>query len=300
MEDLEKNLFYSVHEVRKTRKNKFIKKILYYFFGEIPTLYWRYFMDRKEMRNALQKEPKNRQVQYPSKIAIIFICAKKYINFLPKFHITTKKYFLPKTPKDFFVFTDQLDYPYLSGKKDIKIIPIKFEKWPFITLKKFKLINKIKKKLMGYSHIIFFDGDMYINSLISEEEFFSHNKPLFGVQHPNFVRKPGIFERNPLSTAAITNKDDLSIYWQGCFFGGKRDYFLKLSEELEKRIDKDLENNFVGNWNDEPHIIKYFIENKNLVYTFNPSYSYPEKMPIQKPFKKKIIHAHKISKKMQI
>jgi len=291
---------YSVEDFRRNKKYKMIKKILKYFFDEKPTLYWRYFADKKEMRKALKHIPNNKQVQYPTKVAIIYVCAGKYIKLLPKFYKTVKKYFLLNTLKDFFVFTDQLDYPYLSGKKDIKIIPIKFEKWPFITLKKFKLINKIKKKLMGYSHIIFFDGDMYINSLISEEEFFSHNKPLFGVQHPYFVKKKGLFEKNPISTAAVTNEDDLSIYWQGCFFGGKRDYFLKLSEELEKRIDKDLKNNFVANWNDEPHLIKYFIENKDKVFTFNPSYSYPEGMPIQKPFRKKIIHACKISKKMQI
>jgi len=97
-------------------------------------------------------------------------------------------------------------------------------------------------------------------------------------------------EHNPESLAAVTEDDDLSTYWQACFWGGRSEYFLKVSKELEERTDKDLEKNIIAKFWDESFLNKYFIENKNLVYTYDPSYSYPATRPIPGPFKKKIVH----------
>jgi len=266
------------------------KKIIKNLFGEKPSHYWRYFFDRKEMRKALKKREKNIQLQHPSKIAIIFIGSNKYIKFFPKYYLTIKHYFLPKTKKDFFVFTDKINYSFLKNKKDVMIIKIKHEDWPFSTMRRFEYINGASKKLKKYSHIIFIDADMYVNQPINEQEFFSHKKSLFGVKHPNFVKLRGLFEFNPISKAAVSENDDLSTYWQGCFWGGKTKEVLNLSKELEKRTNADFKKDFIAAWHDESHLNKYFIERKKEVYTYNPSYAYPKKRPIPKPFKKKIVH----------
>jgi len=262
-------------------------------FGNKIAYYCKYPLDRKAMIRALKKgikkDGEGKQIQESSKIAIIFIGTNKYVNFLPKYYETIKKYFLTETPKDFFVFTNNVDYNFLN-KKDIVVVPIKHQNWPFSTLMRFNFINMVAKKLKKYSHIIYIDADMYVNLPISEKEFFAHDKPLFGVQHDSYVNKPGEFEVNPNSRAAVNRKDDLSNYWVGAFWGGQSNSILKLSKELEKRINKDLKENFIAKWHDESHLNKYFVENKHLVYTLDPSYAYPEFKPIPKPFKKKIVH----------
>ena len=74
------------------------------------------------------------------------------------------------------------------------------------------------------------------------------------------------------------------------FWGGKTKEVLKLSKELEKRTNIDLKKGIIPVWHDESYLNKYFIEHKKDVYTYNPSYAYPQKRPILKPFKKKIVH----------
>ena len=41
------------------------------------------------------------------------------------------------------------------------------------------MINKIAEKLKAYSHIIYIDADVYASSSVTEEQFFSHDKPPF-------------------------------------------------------------------------------------------------------------------------
>jgi len=263
-------------------------KIRYYWSCYIGQ-YWRYFIDRKSMKKALKEDPNKKQMQSPSKIAILFLGTNNYIKYFPKYYSRIKKFFLPKIKKDFFTFTNQTKYPPLLNKKDVIVVEIKHEKYPM--LKSFEYIEKASKKLKKYDYIIWMDADFYINCLISKQEFFFHDKPLFGVRHPNFVKNRGSFEYNLKSLAGVDKEDDLSVYIQACFWGGKTDYVLKLTKELKKRIEIDFKNNIIAKIQDESHLNKYFIENKNLFQIYNPSYAYPER-PIPKPFKKRIIHVY--------
>ncbi len=273
---------------------RFFGKIITNIFGLRIAYYCKYLIDRKalirELKKGIEQEYEKKQMQKAAKIAIIFIGTNKYIEFFPRYYKTIKKYFLSKTKKDFFVFTDMTNYPFLSKNKDIIVVKVKHQKWPFSTLMRFKMVNRVAKKLRGHSHIIYMDADMYVNLSITENEFFSHNKPLFGVQHDSYVNKMGEYEFNQNSTAAVKKGDDLSNYWVGAFWGGKTDYILKLIKELEKRIDQDLKNRIIAKWHDESQLNKYFIERKSLVHILDPSYAYPELKPIPKPFKKRIIH----------
>ena len=276
---------------KKTLKQFISKKLLKFYLTEKILQNLRYFASRKELKKILKEDLNKKQMQFPSNIAIIFLGTNNYIKFFLRYYMTIKKKFLTKTIKKFFVLTDQIHKPYLK-KKDIVIVPVKHEVWPFSTLFKFKYMYKISKKLKSYSHIIFIDADMYVNCFISEKEFFFHNKPLFGVRHPNFLKKIGIFEYNLNSLASVSPNDNLSIYIQGCFWGGKTSSVLKLIKTLNKRIDEDLKKKIIAIFHDESHLNKYFIENRKLFHIYNPSYAYPNSRYITKPFKKKIIHFH--------
>ena len=277
--------------------NKFTRtvgKIIISTMGHKVAYQCKFVFDKKAMIRELEKgvkqESYGKQLQKCSKVAIIFIGTNKYIDFFPKFYLTIRKYFLSNTPKDFFVFTDMVDDYFLKDKGDIKIVAVKHQNWPFTTLMRFKMINKIGEFLREYSHIIYIDADMYADYPVSEEKFFCHNKPFFGVQHDSYVNKQGEYEMDKKSTAAVSQNDDLSKYHVGAFWGGKTDYFLEMIRELEWRVDDDLSRNIIAKWHDESQMNKYFLERRHLVHTLDPSYSYPELKPIPKGYNKKFVH----------
>lgn len=269
-------------------------KVITKVFGPKIAYYCKYPIDRKamlrELRKGAEQESIKKQLQESSKIAILFIGTNKYIEFFPDFYESVKKYFLTKTSKDFFVFTDMVDYEFLKGKKDVVVVKVEHQKWPFSTLMRFKMMSRVSSKLQKYSHIIYIDADMYANLPVTEEEFFSHDKPLFGVKHDSYVNKPGEYEFDTKSTAAVSLNDDISDYCVGAFWGGQSQEIIKMIKELEKRIDIDLKNGVIAKWHDESQMNKYFIENKTKVRILDPSYSYPELKPIPKPFKKRFVH----------
>ncbi|MFA5085966.1 MAG: hypothetical protein WC482_06340 [Candidatus Omnitrophota bacterium] len=242
---------------------------------------------------------KNIQKQRPDSIAVIFIGTGRYIEYFPSFYKTNIKFFLPHTKKTFFVLTDRVDYSYPGKKEDIVPVLIESSRWPLPTLFRFKYINRISGQLKGFSHIIFVDADMEAASSITEEEFFCHNRPLFGVQHPCHINRIGTFESNSGSLACVSAGSDLSTYWQGCFWGGQTEEVLKMSKELERRIDDDLSRGIIAVWHDESHLNKYFIENKNKVYTYHAGYAYPVVLSGKLSCRKKFIHLLKDHDKMR-
>lgn len=239
------------------------------------------------------------QKQTCESAAIIFIGTGKYIDYFPKYYETSRNLFLPKTKKTYFVFTDSINYSYLRDKEDVVPVYIDREKWPFPTLLRFRYIAGISQQLEEYSHIIFIDADMYTYSLVTEEEFFSHDKALFGVQHPGCIGKRGTFEFDQKSTACVSEKDDLSTYWQGCFWGGRSREVLTLSKILAERVSDDLSRNVVALWHDESHLNKYFIEHKNMVHTYHPGYAYPETLGDKLAYEKKFVHLVKDHERMR-
>ncbi|MCP4403197.1 MAG: hypothetical protein GY801_38555 [bacterium] len=239
----------------------------------------------------MRKPPKHYvQKQVCESVAIIFIGTGKYIDFFKKYYETNKSLFLPKTKKTYFVFTDNANHADLGFKEDV--VPVHTERmpWPFPTLFRFRYIAGISGQLEAYSHIIYIDADMYTYSQVSEEEFFLHDKPLFGVQHPGCIGRKGAFEFNKKSTACVNSNDDLSVYRQGCFWGGLTKDILEMSNTLADRIDDDLSRDVIARWHDESHLNKYFIEHKDKVHTYHPGYAFPEPLWDKLDYEKKIVH----------
>lgn len=236
-------------------------------------------------------------------VAIIFIGTGSYLNFLPKYYENIHKYFLPKCNKTIFVFTDgEGEFP-----EDIKVYHQEHLNWPFITLKRFEIINQARTELMNYDWLVFMDADSLVVDLISEEEFFT-DKPLFGVHHPcHYLQMPphnqlpGAFETNFKSLSFVdVNKDKPSVYYQGCLWGGKNPEVFKMIDMLEERVNIDLQNDIVAIWHDESHINRYLIENSYLAHTFGPEYAYPEVFSQYCTFEPKIVHLAKNNSKYHI
>ncbi len=234
------------------------------------------------------------------KIAICFIGTGKYLNFLPKYYQNIHEYFLPGTEKTFLVFTDgEGDFP-----EDIKVYKQEHLEWPYITLQRFETILKSKEEIEKNHWFVFIDADALVVDKITTEEFFDETKSFFGVHHPcHFLQMPphdkfpGAFETNKISNAAVKEDDDLSIYYQGCLWGGKVPDVLELIEELSIRTNQDLEKSVIAVWHDESHLNKFFIENKNRVNILGPEYAYPEVFSDYCDFNPKIVHLAKDNSK---
>lgn len=237
------------------------------------------------------------------KVAICFIGTGKYLNFLPKYYENIHEYFLPGTEKTFLVFTDgEGDFP-----EDVKVYAQNHLEWPYITLKRFETIQKARKEIEKNDWFVFIDADALVVDRITTEEFFDQTKSFFGVHHPcHFLkmpphdRFPGAFETNKVSNASVKESDDLSVYYQGCLWGGKVPDIIELIDELAKRTNEDLEKNVIAVWHDESHLNKFFVENKEKVHTLGSEYAYPEIFSDYCDFEPKIVHLAKDNSKYHV
>ena len=237
------------------------------------------------------------------KVAIIFIGTNKYLDFLPTYYENIEKYFLPNSEKTIFAFTDgELD----DVPDNIKIYHQEHLEWPYITLKRFEIINKARADLDSMDWLVFLDADTRVVDTVTEEEFFS-DKPYFGVHHPCHALKmqphteyPGAFETNTNSRAGVTEEDDTSMYYQGCLWGGRVPEVLDMIDELDGRVEEDLSNDVIAVWHDESQLNKFYSEVKEDVHLLGPEYAYPEVFQEYCNFEPKIVHLAKDNSAYQI
>ena len=222
------------------------------------------------------------------KVAIAFIGTGRYLNFLPQYYEHIEENFLPNTEKTILAFTDG----EMEGLPDnVKVYPQEHLEWPFITLKRFEIINKAREEILKNDWFVFIDADAFVVGKVTEEEFLERccgattdEVPLFGVHHPchragmpPHKTKTGAYETDEKSEAYFDVSKELPpIYWQGCFWGGKVPPVLAMIDEIEGRVNRDLENDIVALWHDETHINKYFHEREFDVHTFGIEYAYPQ------------------------
>jgi len=210
-------------------------------------------------------------------LSIYFIGTSKYIEFFPKYYELHSRHLFPGVIKNFLVFTDEVDHPYFQ-KENVKTFKINHEPWPFVTLNRFKYIHDHHSQCPSADWHLFIDADLWSVTDIQEEDLLSPEKPYLGVRHPGFLKgNPGSFETNPNSTASITDKEyDLSIYRQGCLWGGKGEHFFKLIKSCLDRVKIDTANKVVASWHDESHLNYFFLNQPHLTHTAPATFAVPQ------------------------
>ena len=98
----------------------------------------------------------------------------------------------------------------------------------------------------------------------------------------------------------MAEDDDLSIYVQGCLWGGKMPYVMEMIEELHKRTIADLADNVIATWHDESHLNKFYIEHRDEVFVASPSLAFPELFESACTFDAKIVHLAKDNSKYHV
>ena len=237
------------------------------------------------------------------KVAVVFIGTEKYLDFLPSWYERCEEHLLPGVDKKYLVFTDG-DVP--ETPDNAVVYKQEHLDWPYITLYRFKIIEKAKDEISECDWLIFLDADMAVVDTVTPDDVFS-DKPYLGVHHPchflNFQphnQPPGSFETNPLSTAKVPDGYDFSIYWQGCLWGGKVPEVIGMMEELNERITKDEENNVIAVWHDESHLNAFYAEHKDKVHTLGPEFAFPEVFAESCDFQPKIVHLAKDKSKYHV
>jgi len=232
----------------------------------------------------------------PAKVAISFIGTGKYLNFLPKWYEQVKENFLPELEKTFLVFTDgKGDFP-----EDVQVYEQEHLDWPYITLKRFEILQQASNVIRESDWYVFLDADLMPVKPITAEEFFDVSKPYFGVHHPcHFLKMPphdnppGAFDVTKLSKACVEEGDDLSVYFQGCLWGGRGEEVTSLIAYLSNQVNKDLDNNVIAQWHDESHLNKFFSQNRDKVNVLHPQYAFPEVFAQYCDFEPKMLHLSK-------
>ena len=236
------------------------------------------------------------------KLAVIFIGTGKYLDFLPAYYEACEEFLVPNTEKTYFVFTDG----ELTGTPD-NLIPYRQEHlpWPYITLERFKYIGRAKEDLSKFDYVLFMDADTRVVRTVTEEELFT-DKKYIGVHHPcHFLGLPphteylGAFEERKESRAGITDEDDISVYFQGCLWGGKVPYVLDMINELTERTQDELDRDVIAKWHDESQMNKFFAERREDVHVMGPQYAYPEVFANLCSFEPVIVHLAKDNSKYQ-
>ena len=227
------------------------------------------------------------------KIAILYVCTGKYTIFWKDFYESFEKNFLPKSSKDYFVFTDG-DIEF-SNRKNVHKIYQKKLGWPYDTLMRFRMFESIKDKLQNFDYIFFFNANMQCITKIDEKVFLPNElkgEKLVMASHPGFYKlklRYCPYERRKSSTAYLPYREG-KHYVIGALNGGRTKEYLELIHSLNEDTDIDLKNKVIALVHDESHLNAYIAKRNDVKY-LNPGFCYPENLNI--PFKAEILMTDK-------
>tara|TARA_B100000287_G_scaffold116065_1_gene108042 strand:+ start:881 stop:1612 length:732 start_codon:yes stop_codon:yes gene_type:complete len=232
------------------------------------------------------------------KLAITFWGTQTYLDFLPQWYGRLEKYFIPNIEKHYFVFTDG----ELQGTPDnVTKMEIPHYGFPTTYHKTFEEMLKLKGKVDDYDWLVSVDADLYVQNEIEYEEFFDDSKKYFGVHHPchhvgfpPHNQYPGAYDINPLSNACIDDSImDMSIYHQGCLWGGKIPYIFDMMTQIDEWTKEDVSKDVQAKYYEESYMNKWFLTHRKETRTLLPDYAYPEMFREHCNFPNRMMHLAK-------
>lgn len=207
-------------------------------------------------------------------IGVCIIATNNYIQFFEQLYKSIEKNFLTNYRKKYYLFTN-----IKSSKlpKNVKIIPIKHEGWPAVTLKRYHYMYKVIGNLIKNDYILYIDADSRVIDKIGSEFLPTPEKPLIAIRHPGFYlyNKNGTPETRSTSTACISDIENHTYVCGGLCFGISHE-FVRMIMKLKININIDQLNGIVAIWHDESHFNKYVFDNKHKFQLFSPDYMFPE------------------------
>lgn len=225
-------------------------------------------------------------------IGVFYICTGKYNIFWEKFYKSSEQYFCPGIKKYYFVFTDSEINP--KGE-NVTIVHQDKLGWPYDTLMRFHMFNRIKKEALKLDYLFFFNANMvFLKKILPKNILPNEEEQLVGVKHPFFYggTEGAPYEDNPESMAYVLPTEALH-YVAGGLSGGFSKAYMEMSAIIAENIDKDSQKEIIAKWHDESHINNYFSKFKKYKI-LDPGYIVPEKRLKTIPFEPKIVVLDKV------
>ena len=88
----------------------------------------------------------------------------------------------------------------------------------------------------------------------------------------------------------------MSVYWQGCLWGGKISDVFDLIKTCDNWTKGDIEKGIQAKFFEESYFNKWFLLHKEETHTLSPSFAFPEAYKEYCNFEEKITHLHKDNK----
>lgn len=226
-------------------------------------------------------------------VLIFIIATQKYIKFSSQLKKSIEQYFLPNYKKTFYILTDH----ELNNEDNViyeKIYPLP---WPLPSLLRFHLFSNVKIP-SNVDLIYYFDVDTYLVDFVEEEVIPNNDENITVVSHPYNLLDSNYnsFETNINSSAFVDDYKKYE-YIHASFFGGYKNNFISMCDDIKKLIDIDLKNNTIAIWHDESYLNKYVSTKKCKI--LDCGYAHPDFWAGDLPVKKKIIHLIKDSKSIR-
>ena len=204
------------------------------------------------------------------RILILTIATNKYIQFVERLYDNIAENFLVDHEMECLLFTEH----EVEASDNVRVSQIEHEPWPIPTLKRYNYFMKEKEFISTFDYCYYFDVDMGIVGKVGDEVL----GDLVATMHPyqSFVPKEKrTYDRNPESLAYVAEGEEGENYYAGGFNGASTKEFLKMSEVIADRVNKDLEKGVIALWHDESHMNRYLIDNPPSL-SLTPSYCFAE------------------------
>ena len=186
------------------------------------------------------------------KIGLLLIATGKYDIFLDQLLEGAKEYFLTNHDVTFFLFTDS-DKEFPQSK--VYKFWTEHKKWPYPTLERYLHFHGARDFLSSQDYLFYCDVDMKFVNTVGDEILSKRVSTI----HPGHYGSRGDPEINPFSLACVEPDEDL-IYFAGGFQGGETKEFLRMSKEISKNINIDMEKGIIAKWHDESHMNRWRID----------------------------------------
>jgi|TARA_Y100000361_G_scaffold105239_1_gene94907 hypothetical protein len=236
------------------------------------------------------------------KVALTFWGTQKYIEFLPNWYESLEDKFLPGIDKEYFAFTDG---EIGDAPDNLHLMPIPDYGFPDTFNMTFEEMLKLEDKVDGCDWLVSVDADMNVFEEIKYDEFFDDSKKYIGVHHPcHFMgmgphdKYPGCYDINPNSNACTKDILDMSIYWQGCLWGGRVPYIFDMMRKIDAWTKDDVDRDVQARYYEESYMNRWFLEHTDETHTLHASFAFPELFEQYCNFPKKIVHLAKDNKSL--
>ena len=174
---------------------------------------------------------------------------------------------------EIFLFSDVCDPSKQSLYNEIHFEVVHHDKWPAMTMQRFKFILSVRSQI-STSHFIYVDDDALVLEDLGEA---LNAEVMTFVQHPGFWRETrpdeplGTWENRSELTCYVPIELQTSYVCGGVWFGPTQ-AVMKMSEIIIQMMDKDFKANLLATWHDESYVNWFFSNIRS--HSVDPSHAY--------------------------